>query len=230
MSVRPESQKIAKMPPKYYVIGIMGKSGSGKSTFLDYLRDNPLTEDKINFVRTDTTRARRPKELNVTYNFVTGEDFAEKFLNNGYLEACAFNNNFYGTPYDALQVDKINIGIWTYSGLCNIKANLSANSVVYPIYLQVSDRIRWQRLLERESEENEEDIIEKLYSRHKEEILEFDFDRDFLPFCWKNETMTDLRQNADYLEHLIAIFDNEMHEDEMMFDNESALGQKLIIN
>lgn len=192
----------------------MGKSGSGKTTLLDFLKGNIYLKDKVNFVQTDTTRKRRLAELvSNTYNFISGEEFAEKFLNDGYLEACTFNDNFYGTPYDALQKDKVNIGIWTYSGLCNIKDNLTEGSIVYPIYLHVPDQIRWQRLLNREYE-NEENIIEKLYTRHREEIFEFDFHDDLLPFYWNNSTIFDLRQNAEYMEHLVAIFTNEMHKDE----------------
>ena len=186
----------------------MGKSGSGKSTLLQALKKDEQIADKVNFIITDTTRERREDEPIVAYNFISGADFADRFLNNEYLEACAFNGNFYGTRYNAFEHDKVNIGIWTPSGFLNIKDSLSKDSIIYPVYLEVSDVTRWKRLLSR-VDSKDEDIIDKLYQRHKEDNTEFTETQDqILYFYWPNESSEEFTQNLEMMKHLVIILDN----------------------
>ena len=95
----------------------MGKSGCGKSAILNALARFSDFDECAHRVRTDTTRSRRDGEQEDAYNFVSHEEFAKKLLNGEYLEAIELNGIFYGTPVNEIKKDKINIGIWTPSGV-----------------------------------------------------------------------------------------------------------------
>ena len=93
----------------YKIIALIGKAGSGKDTILNKVLDiNPTFHKIIN----STTRETREGEVEgINYYFLTIDQYTDKLLNNEFVEA-SYKNWFYGTTYEALRSDCINIGVF----------------------------------------------------------------------------------------------------------------------
>lgn len=80
---------------------ISGPSGVGKGTVLTELRaENP----NLFYSVSATTRAPRPGEIEgKSYFFLTKEQFEERIKAGEMLEYAVYNENYYGTPRDAVE-------------------------------------------------------------------------------------------------------------------------------
>ena len=149
------------------MIALCGKSGAGKDTILSALLANhsSLFEKKISY----TTRSPREGEKDgVDYHFISREEFFNKILNEEMIEADDFNGEVYGTAINSLVENKINLGVFTPEG---IEILTSINELeVLPVYLEVSDRERIKRVLDRDTEAT----IDSIYERYKQDRQEFD--------------------------------------------------------
>jgi guanylate kinase len=136
---------------KVKIIALFGKSGAGKDTIVKTLVSRFPNE--LNPVISCTTRPPRDYEKNgVDYYFIPPDMFAEKVLDGSMLEATCFNEWFYGTPIESLKKDKINIGVFNIQGVeCLLQ---DSRLDVTPIYINVTDKIRLQRILNREENPN----------------------------------------------------------------------------
>ena len=73
------------------LVAVCGNSGSGKSTLVRYAL-NEMPED-ISYMKTFTTRKRRPSEDEVEYEFVTKEEYSRiKKLAPIWDESIIYNN------------------------------------------------------------------------------------------------------------------------------------------
>jgi len=89
------------------LIVLSGPAGSGKDTILQAcLKDRDDTFLSISA----TTRAMRPGETeNVSYYFISKEEFEEKIARGEMLEYASYCDNYYGTPKDKVY-EKLNAG------------------------------------------------------------------------------------------------------------------------
>lgn len=171
----------------YKVIGIIGESGSGKDTLLKKLisEAGPAPTSIFHSLISCTTRPKRNYEKEgVDYYFLDNEEFAQKVLNNEFLEVSEFNKWFYGTLKSELKEDKINIAVLNPEGVESLLLHKDIQLVV--IYLEVSGKTRLIRQLQRE----ENPDIPEIYRRYLAD------DEDFynLPFpyeAYKNENKND---------------------------------------
>ena len=192
---------------KYKIVALIGKAGSGKDTLLQYLlKDN----DGFNEIISCTTRPPREGEENgVAYKFLTDQEFAAAVLRGDMVEAAIFRDWVYGTLYDSLDKNKINIGVFNPSGIETMIINKDIDLKVF--YITCSDKIRLIRQLNRESDPDIDEIFRR-YKADEEDFLELDFDlieddnikqeiKRFFPFSieyscdlihLKNETQDDL--------------------------------------
>lgn len=137
---------------KYKVLAIMGKAGSGKDTLL---RSVMHYKEKfpIHAVVSYTTRPPREGEKEgKDYHFINTADFWIMENQGKMLESCNFNGWYYGTGLNALDPDKINIGVFNPSG---VRALLNSPQVeLQIIYLRAADKERFLRQLNRETSPN----------------------------------------------------------------------------
>lgn len=149
------------MNDKYNVVALFGKAGSGKDYFLHKI----MTIDKGNYndfheIISCTTRPPRETEKNgVDYHFLSIDEFTKKLLGGEMLEASSFNDWYYGTSFDSLDKNKINIGVFNLDGIEALKLNPAIKLI--PIWIMTDDKIRLLRQLNREENPNITEIIRR---------------------------------------------------------------------
>lgn len=158
---------------KYKIIALFGKSGAGKDTIQKWIVSNvPNTHGIISC----TTRPPRDNETNnVDYHFVDFPVFTQMILDGKMLEATEFNNWFYGTSINALDIDKINIGVFNITGIeCLLQ---DSRLDILPIMIGASNADRLQRCINRE---NNPDCIEicRRFLADEKDFKNIDFDYD----------------------------------------------------
>lgn len=146
------------------IIALCGKAGCGKDTILNsVLRLN----SSLHKIISCTTRPKRDNEIEgKDYYYLTNEEFATKLLNGDMLEATSFNGWCYGTSYSTLDANKINIGVFNPEGLEILKDN--PNIILKIFYIDVSNKERLIRQLNREKEPDIEEIIRRYETDEKD--------------------------------------------------------------
>lgn len=136
---------------KPIILAICGKSASGKDTlsiFLtNFLKSHGIPAHNVVSV---TTRPPRDKEQSgKSYYFVNDEQFHYLIENNKLIEFTKFRNWYYGVPYQEIESDKINIGVFNPRGLENLRRQHIQFHVI-PIYLEEKLITRLRRSHDRE--------------------------------------------------------------------------------
>lgn len=151
---------------KYKIIALIGEAGSGKDTLLQ----NVLSQtNKLNEIVSYTTRPPREGEVDgVNYHFITGEQFGQKVLDGEMLEASCFNDWFYGTGYESLRSDCVNIGVFNPEGIDSMMAHKNVYIVVY--YVRADEKQRLLRQLNREEDPDVREIIRRFTA----DLLDFE--------------------------------------------------------
>ncbi len=172
----------------YKIIALIGKAGSGKDTLLQrVVMAMPSLHEIVSF----TTRPPREGEKDgVNYNFVTGEKFGEMVLENQMLEASCFNDWFYGTAYESLRSDCVNIGVFNPEGIDSLKTHKNIELVVF--YVEATDKNRLIRQFNREIDPDVDEIIRR-YSADRQDFADLDFHYNAL----SNDHKNDLRYNTE---------------------------------
>lgn len=175
-------QKKFNMNQKYKIVAICGKAGAGKDTIFQKVLDLlPQAHEIISC----TTRPPREKEVEgINYYFLTPQQFADKVLHNEMLEATCFNDWFYGTSYDSLRMNKLNIGVFNPAGIRALTQDPHVDAKI--IYIQASDKNRLLRQLNRESDPDVSEIIRR-YKADEEDFL--DLELDFYCDIYMNNTV-----------------------------------------
>lgn len=178
----------------YKIIAICGPAGSGKSTLAQQVvKANPQIHEIISC----TTRPIRENEKDgVDYIYLTGEQFSQKVLDGEMLEASCFNDWFYGTSYESLRSDCVNIGVFNPESLDLIRASQKIELVVF--FLDVSEKNRLLRQLNREENPDVNEIIRRFLA-DKNDFLDLNFHYNAL----FNNTEEDLSYNIKVISSAI---------------------------
>lgn len=158
---------------KIKVVIFFGESCSGKDTALKWTLDNiPNTKRMVSC----TTREPREGEQDgVDYYFISNLEFARKVVNFSIVEATSWCGEFYGTPIETFEEDKINVGVLDIAGIEAMKSDDRLE--VLPIYVAASPRTRLLRSLNRETNVDCEKIC-KRFLEDLEKFAEIDFEHE----------------------------------------------------
>ncbi len=164
------------MGNKIKIIALFGESGAGKDTIQRWLTDN---FDNMNKIISLTTREPRDYEVNgKDYYFTSQEHFLSAYMKNEILESSIFNNWYYGTPKSSLNPDKINIGVFNVEGIKSLLKHKELD--VLPVWIQVDDKTRLMRCLEREADPNCYEICRRFIADAADfNSMNIDFDYEY---------------------------------------------------
>ena len=187
----------------YKMIGICGKAGSGKDTIMRKVVDkNSFLHEMVSC----TTRPKREGEVDgVNYHFLTGEQFGNKVVNGEMLEATCFNDWFYGTSYDSLRSDCVNIGVFNPEGIDSISAHKDIALIVFLI--EANDKNRLLRQLNREENPDVHEIIRR-FKTDEEDFADLDFHHNYLV----NNTAEDLENCVNVIEAIAKMLEAELRQ------------------
>jgi guanylate kinase len=175
---------------KYQIIALVGEAGSGKDTLLKKILSRcPHLHEIVSC----TTRPPREGEVNgINYHFMSPEVFGDKVINGEMLEASCFNEWFYGTGYESLRSDCVNIGVFNPEGIESLLAHPGVAVDVY--YIKATDKERLLRQLNREVNPDVQEIIR----RFKADMIDFE-DLNFTHFELPNNNQEDLEYSVNYI-------------------------------
>lgn len=156
----------------YKIIALIGEAGTGKDSLMDAIL--ALRPD-FHEIISCTTRPKREGEVHgVNYFYYTPEQFGDMVLHDEMLECTVFNDWFYGTSYDSLRSDCINIGVFSPVAVEALIARPDVD--VQIVRLRAEAKTRLLRQLNREDSPNVDEIVRR-YSADK---IDFDgVDEDF---------------------------------------------------
>lgn len=172
----------------YKIIVLIGQAGSGKDSLMQgILKKNPNLHEIVSF----TTRPPREGEVNgVNYHFITGEEFGDKVVHNEMLEVACFNDWFYGTGYESLRSDCVNIGVFNPEGVESLLMSSDVETLIF--YVRAGDKERLLRQLNREENPDCMEIIR----RFKTDMIDFEnLDFDYVELI--NNVPEDFDRNID---------------------------------
>lgn len=174
----------------YKIIALMGEAGTGKDSLMNAIL--ALRPD-FHEIISCTTRPKREGEVHgVNYFYYTPEQFGDMVLHDEMLECTVFNDWFYGTSYDSLRSDCINIGVFSPVAVEALIARPDVD--VQVVRLRAGAKTRLLRQLNREDSPNVDEIVRR-YSADK---IDFDgVDEDFNCIVEWNGDGIDLTRLAD---------------------------------
>lgn len=173
----------------YKIIAIMGEAGTGKDSLMqEILKLKPEFHEIISC----TTRPKRQGEVEgVNYYYYTPEQFGDRVLHNEMLECTVFNDWFYGTSYDSVRSDCINIGVFNPTGVESLLARPDVDVKVVRVVAE--DKTRLIRQLNREEWPDVREIVR----RFNADWMDFDgIEEDFECIKVLNGQGADLVANA----------------------------------
>ena len=173
----------------YKIIAIMGEAGTGKDSLMqEILKLKPEFHEIISC----TTRPKRQGEIEgVNYYYYTPEQFGDRVLHDEMLECTVFNDWFYGTSYDSVRSDCINIGVFNPTGVESLLARPDVDVKV--IRVVAEDKTRLIRQLNREEWPDVREIVR----RFNADWMDFDgIEEDFEYIKVPNGQGADLVANA----------------------------------
>lgn len=104
---------------------VVGSSGSGKTTIVDILLKETLLEKLV----TCTTREIRSEDIpDISYHFLTKEEFNIQVKNGEFVEHTIYANNMYGSRYkefdEAIKRVRILLLLWIFMVQSLLKKNI----------------------------------------------------------------------------------------------------------
>lgn len=152
---------------KIKVIALVGKSGAGK----DYWMKKLAKKYDYHIIVSSTTRPKREYEREgVDYHFLSEKEFAA----GRFLETASFNGWHYGTRYEDLDPNRVNIGVFNPTGLKSLAAQDDIDLEI--IYVKATDKTRLLRQLNRENNPNVKEIVRRFMT----DETDFKDDKSFI--------------------------------------------------
>ena len=155
------------------MIALVGCSGSGKSTIVNYLFNNHGYKKIVSY----TTRPPRYREKDgVDYHFIDKETFLKKKDENFFAETAEYRGWYYGTASEDCKDNTV--GIFTPHGLRQIKKVSGLHVISFLISVPRNERLI--KILERG------DDVEEAKRRDSSDVGQFDGIEDEVDFVVEN--------------------------------------------
>lgn len=156
------------------IVALFGESGAGKNRVQNAIF-NTYPEFFHQIISCTTRPPRQGDKEGKDYYFMSEMEFLEHIFRDDFIEATSFNNWFYGTLLDALHPNKINVGVFTPSGIeALMESSYYYNLKILPIYIYADAKTRLIRSLQREDNPDIEEIIRR-YGTDKEDFADINF-------------------------------------------------------
>ena len=188
----------------YNIVAIFGRSGSGKDTILNKILSSKY-KDKFHRIIRYTTRPKRKNEVDgIDYFFISPKEMIDKIMSGEAIEANAFGDKgwVYGTTYNSLKEDKINIGVYDIEAVEVLMEDKETN--VFPIFIDKNEKNCLIRSIWREEDPDYNEIFRRFKSER-----EMYLDRDYIygDLAWRavdnNDTSTTSTTIANLVEDII---------------------------
>lgn len=156
------------MNDKYKLIALFGPAGSGKDYIKWHLIHSLWGKTHLHNIVPYTTRPPREGEIDgVSYNFIpTAAEFFKGDNLLKWVEFTSFKDWWYGTSFESLDKNKINIGIFNIDGIKQILQNENIECI--PLYITCPSQTRLIRQLTREKNPNVDEIIRRYLTDQKD--------------------------------------------------------------
>ena len=195
----------------YKIIAIIGQAGSGKDAALWSLKKDKKLCDKINFVINCTTRPKRDNEKAIQsydeegpgYKFLQPSDLWSKLTEDQLIELTSFNNWVYGTELQALDENKVNVGVFNPNSLDMMLDN--PNLDIKVVLIHAEPKTRLIRQLERETWPDIDEIFRR-YQADKKMFDKLDMKKIYI---YINETEKQLNSFKRFIAERIADWDEK---------------------
>ena len=153
----------------YKIIALIGEAGAGKDSLMQAILE--LRPD-LHEIVSCTTRPKRDGEVHgINYYYYTPEKFGDMVLHDEMLECTVFNDWFYGTSYDSVRSDCVNIGVFNPTGVESLEDRGDVD--LYVIRVMANKKTRLLRQLNREEDPDVDEIIRR-YRTDELDFAEFE--------------------------------------------------------
>lgn len=149
----------------YKIIALIGEAGAGKDSLMQAILE--LRPDLHEIVSCTTRPKREGENHGVNYFYYTPEKFGDMVLNNEMLECTTFRDWFYGTSYESVRSDCVNIGVFNPAGVEALEDRGDVD--LYVIWVTASKKTRLLRQLNREEDPDVDEIVR----RYRADQLDF---------------------------------------------------------
>lgn len=188
---------------KYKIIALIGESGAGKDTILQKVCQIP--QPHLHSIISYTTRPPREGEVDgEDYYFITADKFANLIFDEKMLEATAFREWCYGTGYDSLDINKINIGVFNPDGVELLSYLDEIDLHVY--WIKTHPKNRLLRSLNRELNPDVDEIVRR-YLADEEAFTALDKNIEVIEL--KNDTEDDLKIAVRFIQYQAKLMAEE---------------------
>jgi guanylate kinase len=141
----------------YRIIALMGEAGAGKDSLMQAILER---EGNLHEIVSCTTRPKREGEVHgINYYYYTPEKFGDMVLHNEMLECTVFNDWFYGTSYESVRSDCVNIGVFNPAGIEALEARGDVD--LFVVWVTASKKTRLLRQLNREENPDVDEIVRR---------------------------------------------------------------------
>lgn len=148
----------------YKIIAIAGEAGTGKDSLMQEVLK--IRNDLHEIISCTTRPIREGEVYGVNYYYYTPEQFGDRVLHDEMLECTVFNDWFYGTSYDSVRSDCVNIGVFNPTGLESLVARPDVD--VRIIRVVAEDKTRLLRQLNREDNPDVKEIIRRFQADYED--------------------------------------------------------------
>ena len=157
------------------------KNMSLVSDFLSFVKKCPSAFHTVDVIRENEIDGKN-------YHFTTQEEFIKMIEDETMLEFDEFNNWLYGSAASAYSDEKINIGVFSPSGIAALSEDPRIDLTVF--YIQASDKNRLMRQLLRETNPDVHEIIRR-FKTDEEDFKDYNLDFNCEIYRLDNNTTDD---------------------------------------